>query len=341
MRILLVRTSALGDVVHAVPVLTALRRHLPASRIGWLVEEPFAPLLAAHPDLDEVLVVRLRAWRRRAWSRSTRQELAAFLAQLDRFGADVALDLMGNHKGAALAALSLADRRIGSAWSARREPGSAIWLSERVAVAGRHAVDRGLELLAALDLPTEPADFGAERWLAALGVAAAPAPSRDYAFLHPGAAWGNKRYPPAAWGEVCRRLAGATGLALRIGAAPGEAALAAEVVAAAGGAAEVAPAPDLVTLAALLRHARLVLAGDTGPLHLAHAFGRRVLCVMGPTDPERHGPYRAPELAIVHRLPCSFCHQRMAGARACLLEIPPVAVAARAVELLTRPGAID
>jgi heptosyltransferase-1 len=341
MRILLVRTSALGDVVHAVPVLTALRRHLPAARIGWVVEEPFAPLLAAHPDLDEVLVVRLRAWRRRLWSRSTRQELAAFFAQLDRFGADVALDLMGNHKGAALAALSLADRRIGAGWSDRREPTSAIWLSERVVVAGPHAVDRGLALLAALEVPSEPADFGAGRWLAALAPGTAAPPSRDYAFVHPGAAWGNKRYPPAAWGEVCRRLAGATGLASRIGAAPGEEQLAADVVAAAGGAAEIAPAPDLATLAGLLSHARLVLAGDTGPLHLAHAFGRPVVCVMGPTDPERHGPYRAVERAIVHRLPCSYCHQRMATARACLLEIAPAAVAARAAELLAPAPGFD
>jgi heptosyltransferase-1 len=98
------------------------------------------------------------------------------------------------------------------------------------------------------------------------------------------------------------------------------------------------PAPDLRTLAALLRGARLMMGGDSGPTHLAHALGTSVLMVMGPTDPERHGPYGAPERAIWKLLPCSFCYQRFSETKACLLDLPPDRVADRAIALLAQDG---
>jgi heptosyltransferase-1 len=335
-RILLVRTSALGDVVHALPVLTALRRALPRARIGWVVEERMAPLLAGHPDLDDLIVVRLRAWRKAPLRPATWGEVGELLAVLDRYAPDVALDLMGNHKAGILAALSFADRRVGAARRHRREPSSTLGMTERVAPAGLHAVDRALSLLAALGLPAEPADFGGGK----LFPVAPPAVRRllaaergPFALVHPGAGWANKRYPPARWGEAARLLAAAGGPPTWVAAAPGEEELAAEVAAAAAGAARAVAAPDLPTFAALARRAALVLGGDSGPLHLAHALGAPVLLVMGPTDPERTGPYGAPERALFHRLPCSFCCRRFAEVKACLLEIPAAAVAARALEL--------
>ncbi|HEY2290797.1 MAG TPA: glycosyltransferase family 9 protein, partial [Thermoanaerobaculia bacterium] len=161
MRVLIVRTSALGDVVHALPVLTALRRRLPEARIGWVVEEGMAPLLAGHPDLDELLVVRLRQWRK--VSRQGLGELGGFVSELRRFAADVALDLMGNHKAGAISRLSGARTRIGFARPHRREPSSALWINRPVVPRGVHAVDRMLSLLDALGLPPEPADFGPEK----------------------------------------------------------------------------------------------------------------------------------------------------------------------------------
>jgi heptosyltransferase-1 len=119
-----------------------------------------------------------------------------------------------------------------------------------------------------------------------------------------------------------------------VAAARGEELLAAEVEAAGEGAVRTVPAPDLPTLAALIRRARLMLGGDSGPVHLAHALGTPVLMLMGPTDPERHGPYATPAHALYKRLPCSFCYQRLEETKACLLEIPPQRVAERAAELL-------
>jgi heptosyltransferase-1 len=333
--VLLVRTSALGDIVHALPVLTALRRHLPGARLAWVVDEAFAPLLAGHPDLDQLLVAPLRRARRRGGRLAGARDVARFLARLRGFRADVALDLMGNHKGALIARLSGARRRIGLARELRREGSSALWINAPVAARVEHAVDRGLALAAALGVPPAAPDFGAGRLAAARG---GEAPAGRYAFVHPGAAWGNKRYPPAAWGAVARGLAERSGLAVQVGAAPGEEGLADAVVAASGGAAARFDAPSLGALCAALAGARVVLAGDTGALHLARAFGRPLVGVYGPTDPARHGPWGATEWTVAKRLPCSYCHRRMDEAKACLLAVEPAEIVERALAALAAGG---
>jgi heptosyltransferase-1 len=345
LRLLLLRTSALGDVVHCLPVLRALRRQRPRARLAWVVEEGIAPLLAGHRDLDQVIPVRLRAWRRRPFAAATWRELRAYLAAVDAFAPNAVLDLMGNHKAGLLAALSGVDRRVGAARAHRREPSSAWWISDPVVPRGVHAADRALSLLAGLgigggaDGAAEPADFGAEALLpgpppaAALALlATAPPP---LVLLQAGAGWGNKRYPPELLGEVAARLADRA--SVRVLAAPGEEPLALAVREASGYAAEVWLAAGLPALVALLRGAALVVGGDTGPVHLAHAMGTGVLCLMGPTDPLRHGPYAAPQRALQVPVPCRGCYRRLAAPRPCLWALPPRVVAERAWELLAAP----
>jgi len=358
MRILLLRTSALGDIVHCLPVLTALRRHLPEARLGWVVEKSMQPLLDGHPDLDAVIPVGLRPWRRQPFAGETLREVGHFVTALAEFGAEVVLDLMGNHKAGLLGALSLADRRIGLARPHRREASSAVWINHGVEPRGVHAVERALSVLDALGLPREAADFGGEKLFRSVfrsvfrGVGNPPGSlgegegngkemgegkgkreEEGFVLIHPGAGWGNKIYPPERWAEAGRLLA-REGLAVRVAEGPGEEELAATVAYGSGGAVRTIAAPDLPSLASLLGRARLVLGGDTGPVHLAHALGTGVLAVMGPTDPATHGPYGARERALFEELPCSFCHKRFDGPRACLLAIPPERVAHRALELL-------
>lgn len=338
-RILLLRTSALGDVVHSLPVLTALRRNLPHATLGWVVESSMAPLLEGHPDLDAVLVVNLRAWRRQLHRRSTWAAMRDFFVGLERFAPELVLDLMGNHKAGALAALTLADRRVGVAPRFRREPSSAIWINEPVIPRGEHSVDRALAVLDALDLPHEPADFGGTKLLRQEPVEALDrlaSTEHQRALIQPGAGWGNKRYPPERWGQVALLLERDLGLRSWVAAGPGEENLAEQVVAASKGSAEALEAPNLAYLATFLRHSRLVIGGDTGPVHLAHALGTQVLCLMGPTAPETNGPYGDREAALWRQLPCSFCHKRFDGAKLCLTDIQPAEIAERARFLLQR-----
>jgi len=308
-----------------------------------VVERSMAPLLADHPDLDTILTARFREWRHRPLAPRTLREVGELLSGLQAFAPDVVLDLMGNHKAATVAALTMCDRRLGLSRRHRREPSSAIWINETVEPRGRHAVDHALSLLDGLGLPRQPPDFGGDRLLPIVPDEARSflEERRDpFVLIHPGAGWGNKRYPPAWWGEVARRIEDSSGLSSLVASGPGEEELANRVVSAAEGAAGSCPAPSLPFLVALLRASRLVLAGDTGPLHLAHALGRPVLCLLGPTHPERSGPYGAPERALWKTLACSFCHKRYEETKACLLEISPESVAERAQTLLaeTVPG---
>ena len=328
-RILLVRTSALGDVVHALPVLAAIRRALPKAVVGWVVDEAFAPLLEGHASIDRKIPVPLRRWRR-AGASGRADELARFVRDLRAFAPDVAVDLMGNHKGALLARVSGARRTIGAARASRRERSSALWIAEQVELSAAHAVERGLELLAPLGVSGRPVDFAPE----ALACGREHVPPGSYLFLHPGAAWANKRYPPAQWGAVAEALARESRVEVRVGAAPGEEGLADAVVAASRGTAVRHDAPTLAHLAGAIRGARLVLAADTGAAHLARAFGVPVVAVHGPTDPAQHGPWGDPSAAVFQLLPCSFCHRPMDEPKACLAGLAPRVVAERALTIL-------
>jgi heptosyltransferase-1 len=297
MRILLIRTSSLGDIVHCLPALRALRRRYPSAHIGWVVEDVFAPLLVRDPDLDEVLEVGLRRWRRSLLDAGTLRELRAGLGRLNEWGADVVLDLMGNHKAGLLAAITSCDRRVGLEARLRRERSSAAWLSEWVGTRGEHAVDRALAVAAAVSGSDCFLGFGREQIRAAAD-ATPPRQTTGQVVIHPGAAWASKRYPADRWGRVAAAIARATGRPIVVSAGPGEADLADQVERSSGGVATRAEAADLPALVALLASAALVLGGDTGPLHLAHALGVPALFLHGPTDPRTHGPYGAPERAL-------------------------------------------
>lgn len=332
MRILLIRTSALGDVVHCLPVLTALRRRFPDATIGWVVEAAIAPLLEGHPDLDELLVVRLRSWRHHPFSPLTARQIRQFLGHLRRFAPETVIDLMGNHKAGVLAALTLADHRLGAARADRREPSSACWISQPVSLKGTHVTERSLSLLDPLGLPREPPDFGGAK-LFRHAVPPSEIPSR-YFLVHPGAAWANKRYPPHLWGEVAHQLRCRTDLPGVVVCGPGEVDLAQAAAAASRGALRHLRTPDLASLAALMRRSELVIGSDTGPIHLAHALELPVLCLMGPTSPDTHGPYGSPTSSLFRQLPCSFCHRRFDHPKACLTTLAPSLVVDRAHEIL-------
>jgi ADP-heptose:LPS heptosyltransferase len=296
-----------------------------------VVEEAMAPLLAGHPDVDDLFVVRLRPWRRRLFDLSTARETVAFFRRLADYSADVAIDFMGNHKAGALAALSLAQRSIGADRAGRREPSSAVWIGERVAPRGAHAVER------ACRCSSRSCRRPARRLRGRECCASRhrrPPPGRPRAATRcppPPRRAGNKRYPAAGWAAA----ATAPRAARRRPRSPPRrrGALAGPWHAASAGAATVVRRPAC-RVAALARNASLVVGGDTGSLHLAHALRAPVLMVMGPTDPIRHGPYGAPERAVAHRLPCSFCYKRYAEPKACLLDIPPREIAERAAALL-------
>ena len=330
MRVLILRTSAMGDIVHSLPVLAALKRGMPEARLAWVVEKAFAPLLRGRDELDRIIEVDLRRWRRAPLGNL--REMSEARRAMDDFGADLALDLMGNHKAGALAAVARAPRVVGLKREDRREPSSALWMTETVRAEGTHMVDRALSILRALDLEPGDVDFRPDRILP--GEGDPPPPASAFFVIQIGAGWPNKSYPPRAWGEVARRIAERQGIVGYAAHGPEDEDSAEAAIVASDGALAGRVPGGLTNLGAWLRAARLVLGGDTGPVHLADALGAPVLMLMGPTDPRRNGPYSQPHNTIAVTLPCRPCYKRFKTVQSCLTHLPPTLVAERAVRLM-------
>ncbi|MCE2540277.1 MAG: glycosyltransferase family 9 protein [Acidobacteria bacterium] len=308
MRILIVRLGALGDVVHAIPVVAALGRGFPDAFVDWAIDERYAPLLDLVPSLDRRVVLRTRGRPAAGWG--------ALRRELREVRYDVALDVQGLGKSALVARLSGARRVVGFSTPFLREPW-ARWLHTESADPGRrrHVVDRNLGILGALGLADRD-------WSFPIRADALPAvdvprrcldPLRGCVLINPNAAWSTKRWPPERYGAVAAHVARAHGRPCVVIWGPGDEARAAAVVAASAGAARLAPPTDLVELAALLRAGALLVSGDTGPLHLAAALGTPVVGLYGPSDPARNGPW-SPDDEVVSSFPDCACAARRAGA---------------------------
>jgi len=330
--VLLVKLSSLGDVVHALPVAATLRARVPEARLTWLVERREAALLVGHPALDAVVPVDTRTWRRARRPRAL-AEVAGALSELARHlrGAafDVTVDLQGLLKSGLLARLAGAPLRIGFAARHCREPLAALFANCRVAPpTARHVVEHYLALLAPLGvrdpvlefrLPTvAAAEARIEAWLAGAGVK----PRDRLVVLNPGAGRADKTWPVAAFAALARRLRAEAAARVLVVWGPGEEAAARAIVDLAGPeAARAAPPTDLYELLAVLRRASVLVAADTGPLHLAAALGTPCVGLYGPTRAARNGPWGPG-------------HRVLEGAGGRTAAIPVAAVLEAVVEVL-------
>ncbi len=302
-RLLIVRLSALGDVLHTLPVLSGLRARFPRARIDWVVEDRAVDLLRHRRDVDRVVV-----YPRKALSRSLKglpnplrfgAEAARFLRTLRAGDYDVAIDLQGNLKSGAVTRLSGARLRYGFGRGASREANH-LFTTRRWAPPAvmRHRVERNLGLVSALigePLPyvlpgfpvPEDATQTARELVAGLGVN-----GDGYVVLHPGTSGFGafKRWPPERFGQVAQRLA-ADGLDVVVTHSPVEQDLATQVVEASRQSARALQTPSLSVLAEVTRNARAFVGADTGPLHLAGLVGTPLLGLFGPKDPAVYGPY--------------------------------------------------
>ncbi|MEN6406542.1 MAG: glycosyltransferase family 9 protein [Thermoguttaceae bacterium] len=294
-RILIVRLSAIGDVIQSMPIACALRERFPDAFLTWIVEQRSAELLQNHPALDEVLTVP------RGWLKSPKT-LWRLRRQLRGRRFDIALEAQGLTKAAILARLSGAPRRLGFGppWGRELSP----WLNtESVDTPGPHIVERNLQLLRPLGIESPTVQFSvperpedaqtAERILDKFQV------GRGFALINVGAGWPSKLWPMDRYGAVAAHLGAAGGLpTLVLWAGEGERAMAERVVAGSQGHARLAPKTTLSELAALARRARLFLGSDTGPLHLAAAVGTPCVGLYGPWPKDIHGPYGPQHIAL-------------------------------------------
>jgi heptosyltransferase-1 len=348
-RILIVRLSAMGDVIHTLPAVQALRDAFPHAMIGWLIEERWAELLCApetprrgtrsfeRPLVDWVHTVGLRAWRKSLFAAPTIEKIARVWNDVRSVRYDVALDLQGAIRSAVLARWSGAQAVYGAAQS--REAPASLWYTRQVVTSGAHVIEQTLSVAEAftlkhvatpcVDLPHHPeSETNVDTRLKEHGV-------REFMILNPGAGWGAKRWPAERYGHVAK-LSARDGLRSIVNYGPGEEQLAREAEIASEGAA-IAMKTSISELIALTRRAKLFVGGDTGPLHLAAALRIPVVAIFGPTDPARNGPYGTP--SIVLRNPSSLTtHARNPNPDEAMLEISAEAVANAARKLLAHGG---
>jgi lipopolysaccharide heptosyltransferase I len=323
-RVALLKPSSLGDIVHCLPVLSALRRRYPDAHITWVVNRGYEPLLRGHPDLTDTLPLNRRA--ARAGWRAAAVTYARFFRELRRRRFDLVLDLQGLFRSGLMAAAAGAPRRVGL--STARE-GAAWFYTDTVDVpgglGGMHAVDRYWRLAEALGAGDGPRRFHvpipdeARRW-AAEALAGLP---RPWLIVGPGSRWPTKRWPPEHFAELARRAHERFGGGAVFVGGGDEAPLAAAARARLGG-----PARDLTgrttlpQLAAVLALADVMLANDTGPLHLAAALGRPVVAPYTCTKARLTGPYRSAG-AVEARVWCQGSYLKRCPRMECLAELTP------------------
>ena len=315
-RFLVIRLGSLGDLVHAVPAVTAMRAAHPDAQIDWLVERPHAALLEQVPAISDVIVLKGRSVS--GWL-ATRAELRAKQY-------DVAIDLQGLVKSAALARLSGAKRVIGFDTKSLRESAARFFYTEQIPVSeGQHVIDKNFSMIRTVDLGPSSAKATAgepsrtlDRVDFQFEVSRSPALESlqssgisEFALLNPGAAWPNKRWPVESFAAVARWIHATYGWTPVVLWGPGEDAIADAIVAGAGGVAVRAPRTTFNDLLALAKESKLFVSGDTGPLHLACAMSAPVVALFGPTTPQRNGPWDDRDVSISRYASCDCHYERV------------------------------
>jgi heptosyltransferase-1 len=358
-RLLVVRLGAMGDILHALPAVTALRLKHPDWTIDWVVEPRWRGLLTAsgsgsppfrqngggrmgpadsrgnpaQPLVDRLYLAPTKDWGRSPLSAQTLAEIRALRRSLKAGRYDAVIDMQGAVRSAALGRLAGSKRLIGEA---RPREFAARWLfNECVDTSGVHVIEQDMELAAAVaDDSLEPAepwlpvDSAAEIWADTIH---ARSDARPAAMITPGAGWGAKRWPVERYAAVAAGLI-ERGFHVLVNAGPGEEQLADLIADRTAGKATPLTC-TLDQLIALMRRVQLAIAGDTGPLHLACALGCSVVGIYGPTDPSRNGPFGT-RFKVLRSPASRRDHTRHALPEAGMLTISPDDVLSAADELI-------
>jgi lipopolysaccharide heptosyltransferase I len=331
-RILIVRVSAIGDIIHGVPVLCALRDSLPGAYLAWIAEGRMGELLEGHPALDELIVVPRRWWKspRKVWQMRRRLRALRF---------DTTIDLQCLSKSSISAWLSGAPNRIGKSGADGREL-SRWFNNELVEPGGQHVIEHYLGMLRPLgiqspavrfDLPERTADAGAiEQFLLARGLA-----GRRFAVLNPGAGWPSKIWPAVRYAALARYLGQTHGVpSVAVWGTAEEKPLAERIVEFGARHAHLAPPTTLRELAAMCRRAALFVGSDTGPMHLAVAVGTPTISLHGPSLADWCGAYGRHNIRLQVRYEAGSALERRQADDSAMREISVNMVAEACDQLL-------
>lgn len=303
-KILVIKPSSLGDVVHSLPFLNVLRDRFPRSEIHWIIAKGFEGLLEGHPMINRLLIINKNEWKKIKNVKDTISELRSLFKSLKKEKFDIVADLQGLLRSGVLTAATGASVRVG--FKEARE-GSSIFYTHRVE-GGKdiHAVDRYLKIakflgcdIADVCFPL-PLSFDFSRVTQYL-------PDKEYAVLVPGARWKTKKWPPEKFGELASRLP----MKFLVVGGKSDTDISNKVVnSSKGNAISIAGKTNIKELIEIMRKAKFVVSNDSGPMHIAAAIGVPVFAIFGPTNPLRTGPYGKGHIIIREGVECSPCYKR-------------------------------
>lgn len=346
MKVLIIKTSALGDIIHALPVLDYLHHVAPGIVIDWAVEEQFRDLLEGNPLLSRLHIVRTRAWRKRPLSGDTLNEVRALRQALLRERYDIVFDIQGNLKSGIIAWASGARERIGFASDHLQESLNALFTTRRISQRPEddHAGGRYLRIVsAAFDQDYRGMELSAQIFTGAAENAAAEAlvkgcGAEPVILFHGGTTWQTKFWSEEGWIELGRRICSgfpASGILLSWG-NDTERMAAERVATAIGSRARLLERYPLKGIAAILKRVDLVIGGDTGLIHLAAAVGTPTVSYYRASDGSVSGPRGARHIIVQSPLSCTRCQQTACREDAkCRASITPEAIYAGVEKIMT------
>lgn len=302
-KILIIKPSSLGDIIHSLPFLNSIRKCFPQAEIHWVVAKPFAQLLEAHPMIQKLWVVDKDGWKTSL--RHTISEARELFKGLKKEDFDIAIDLQGLLRSGIIAYASGAKMRIGLKGFKEAREGSWVFHTHRVPTGEKlvHAVDRYLKVAEFLGCDVSEKRFPLP-------------PAQDfpmnfqghYAVLVPGARWQSKRWSAENFSRIAILLKKDLGLKSVIIGTKADEETALEIVSASeGSAVSLAGKTSLRQLIDIISNSSVVISTDSGPMHIASALNKPVFAIFGATSPERTGPYGEKSTVLTAELPCSPC----------------------------------
>jgi 3-deoxy-D-manno-octulosonic-acid transferase/heptosyltransferase-1 len=347
MEILIVKLSAIGDVIHTLPALNSIRNHYPQAHITWLVEEAASELLIGHPALDRILISRRKAWISEFRLLKTAQplrEIRSFLTALRDTRYDLLFDFQALLKSGILIALIKAERKVGFNAGMEHMEQSHLFLNERVPPVSmeHHALTRSLMMLEGIGIPTDKIEYRlsidlktrlhAEQMLKRNGFT----PGNQLIVINPGAKWETKLWHPERFAQLADILARRNaGTVVFTGSSEDSLLIRGIRSGMKEKAIDLSGKTTLKSLAAIYEQSKFIISTDTGPMHLAVALGVPVIALFGPTAPWRTGPFGDEHQIVSASLPCSPCFKRKCATTKCMAGISMESVL-EAVDVMER-----
>ncbi len=356
MNILIVKTSAIGDVTHTMPALNCLRDHFPEAHITWLVEEAASDLILGHKSVDRVLISKRQKWvkdfRAGAW-RSTLAQVRNFVSQLREREYDLVFDFQGLLKSGVWVWLSRGKKRVGFGRGMQHSECSYIFLNKKVPAVDMeiHALDRELLLLEAVDVPCKEVVYNfpiteihRQKVNQLLNDAGYKKNQQALIALNPQTKWDTKLWYNNKFSEVADCLAAKGVFVVFTGGAADRKTIQEIQGNMTQSSLDLTGKSSLKELAALYELANVVISTDTGPMHISAAVGTPVFALFGPTAPWRTGPHGAGHHVLRSSLPCSPCFKRQClltdDVKKCMRTITVNQVVDATFALLNKQGLI-